>query len=200
MSTFTYECDSDVFPSEFHTERLKFKKISYEVMDVRTLYEYYSPKNNTEYEFAPFMPHTSVMDTKNWVDKSIKKFENSESAGYFIFDKEDNFIGTTSFDPKWDKNIAESGIFLFRDYWGNGYSTERGEIMLELAFEEMNFEWWISRCHPDNVGSARAIEKYVVSNGGKRVGVLPNQSVGFTTNNNQDDVLYFKISQKDYKS
>lgn len=199
MNIFTYDDDSDVFPSEFQSKRLKFKRISYDVMDVRTLYEHYSSDNNTEYDFAPFMPHNSIIETKNWIDKSIKKFKDGNSAGYFIFDSKNNFIGTTSFDPDWNKNIAESGIFLFKDYWGNGYSTERGEIMLKLAFEEMNFEWWISRCHPDNIGSARAIEKYVVSNGGEKVGILPNQS-NFIGDNNLHDVLYFKLSQKEYKS
>jgi hypothetical protein len=40
--------------------------------------------------------------------------------------------------------------------------------MIELAFNEMNFDHWISKCEPDNEPPIGAIENYVVSNDGQK--------------------------------
>ena len=205
MARFEYESPSDVFPSTIRTGRLLFKRVSYDILDVRKMYELYSAADVTETQFVTFTPHSSIHETREWMDASIEKFDTGKSAGYFLFETDKNgnpedFIGTAGFTPSWEKSIAESGIFLFEEYWGNEYSSERGEAMLSLAFEELDFEWWISKCHPDNTGSERAIEKYVVGNGGERVGVLPNFGLGITDSESADDLLYFKLSQESYLS
>lgn len=205
MAQFEYESPSDVFPATIKTNRLIFKRISYDVLNIREIYNRYSSVTTDETKFVKFSPHSCIKESYEWMNSSIDKFDSGESAGYFLFTIDtngdcENFIGTASFDPTWERNIAESGIFLFKKYWGNEYSKERGEAMLTLAFEELDFDWWISKCHADNTASARAIEKYVVKNGGKRVGVLPNSGVGMSETDSLDHLLYFKLSQQSYLS
>jgi len=195
----TYNSNSDIFPSIIESERIVFKKFEYGVIDIKELYKKFSNVSIKDTKYVTFTPYESRIEVKNYLDHCINQFENGESVSYFMFLKDtDEFIGTTGFEPSWDKSIAESGIFLFRDYWGNGYSTERGKIMLELAFKEYNFDYWISKCHPDNKGSVKAIEKYVVDNGGQRVGILPNWGQGITSVDEYDDLLFYKLSKENY--
>lgn len=209
MVTFEYGGPDDVFPEVIVTDRLKLERLSYEVLDVRELYEMYSELEDYETEFVRFDSYESRIEAKEYLDSSMEKFDSGESAGYAMFLQEDVelegvesegevFVGTTGFSPKWDQSIAESGVFLLEEYWGFGFSTERGVAMLELAFVEFDFEYWISRCHPDNDGSISAIEKYVVESGGRRVGQLPNQ-VEYASGE-YDDTLLFVLSCEDYFS
>lgn len=192
-----YNNKKDIFPSKIETNRLIFEKISYKY-NVKKLYDKYKDIDKSDTQYVTFEPYDNRIESKKYIENSIKKFENGESASYFILLKKENnkWIGTTGFEPTWDKSIAESGIFIFRDHWGNGYSTERGNAMVKLAFEEYDFKYWISKCHPENKGSIKAIEKYVVDNGGERVGVLPNWFK--LCGNSYDDILYFKLSREDY--
>lgn len=128
-------------------------------------------------------------------------FENGESAGYFIFPKEadeytvDNLIGVTGIEPDWEKNKAESGIFLFKEHWGNGYSTERGKMMVHLAFTELDLKFFLSRCDPKNTQSKKAIEKYLFPYGGEQVGTLPTSH-----SLDSDQVLIYKLTRDAYNN
>lgn len=199
MPSFVYEKQEDIFPSQIVTDRLLFRKIEYGVLDTDEIYNKYSELSDEETQFVTFNPYENRKQVKDFIDDSIKKFNEGESASYFLFNTMNyDFIGTASFDPSWEKSIAESGVFLFKDYWGNGYSTERGKAMVEMAFEEYDFKHWISKCHPENKGSIGAIQKYVVQQGGEKVGVLPNWLTGLSSNLKYDDIMYFKLSRKDY--
>lgn len=198
MAKFEYKKDKDIFPKSIETERIDFKKMRYGLIEIDEFYRKYSNVTENETQYVTFEPYNNRMEVKEYIDYSIKSFEDGESAVYCMFKKNsDNFIGTASFDPSWDKSIAESGVFIFEEYWGNEYSSERGEAMLELAFKEFDFDYWISKCHPKNQGSIRAIEKYVVKNGGSKVGILPNWLEGMKPLD-YDDILYFKLSKNDY--
>lgn len=199
MVNFVFESNESVFPTLIETERLEMRPVNHKNLSVMEMYEIY--KDIPEYvtRYVTFESYDNPMEAKQFIEDSVSRFENSKNAGYVMYEKDSgDFIGTTSFDPNWEQSIAESGIFMFEDYWGNGYSTERGEAMVELAFEFYDFNYWISKCHPDNDGSIGAIENYVVENGGERVGVLPNQ--GRLSGDEYKDILYFKLSRQQYLS
>lgn len=202
----SYAHPADVFPTTIRTERLRLERLTYDVIGVKELYELYSSLTD-ETQFVRFTPYTSRIEAKEFLESSIDDFDAGDSAGYAMFIREDvdidgvtcdseTFIGTAGFSPDWEAEIAESGIFLLEEYWGHGFSTERGLAMVELAFEEYDFEYWISRCHPDNTGSKGAIEKYVVDSGGRLVGCLPNQ-VQYAPGE-YDDTLVFVLSKDEY--
>jgi RimJ/RimL family protein N-acetyltransferase len=197
MADFVFSSEY-IFPVEIRTSRLKFSRITYDTASIEQMYELHSEVPSHTTRFVTWSPHENRKQTKEYIDNSIDKFESGESAGYIITrkdDEQDAILGTTGFSPSWEQSIAESGIFLFEDYWGNGYGTERGEAMLELAFEEFDFDYWMSKCDPDNEASIGAIKNYVVDNGGREVGVLPNQ---VKLDDEYNDILYFIISRESY--
>jgi RimJ/RimL family protein N-acetyltransferase/GNAT superfamily N-acetyltransferase len=54
---------------------------------------------------------------------------------------------------------AELGYTLGRDHWGMGYATEAVEGMVAYLFEEMGVARVSAMLHPDNVASARVLER-----------------------------------------
>lgn len=200
MVEFTYDSSEDIIPSKIITERMVLEAINYDNCNPRDIYDLYSSVSEEESQYVTFNSYDSRIEAKEFIDHAVERFNEGSGANYMINipskQYEKPFIGTASFDPDWEKSIAESGVFLFKQFWENGYSTERGEAMIELAFNEMDFDYWISKCDPRNKGSIGAIENYVVDNGGERVGVLPNWVV---LNDEYTDILYFKLAREDYE-
>lgn len=73
---------------------------------------------------------------------------------------EDHVIGGTGFriDQPAHRG-AELGYVLHHDYWGRGIATEAAAAVMRFGFESANLHRIIARCHPDNIGSARVMEK-----------------------------------------
>jgi RimJ/RimL family protein N-acetyltransferase len=46
-----------------------------------------------------------------------------------------------------------------RPYWGRGYATEAGRAVLAYGFRELDLHRIYATCRPDNLGSARVLEK-----------------------------------------
>ena len=46
-----------------------------------------------------------------------------------------------------------------RRYWGQGYMTEAARRLLEFGFEAAGLRRIFAECHPDNIASARVMEK-----------------------------------------
>ena len=51
-----------------------------------------------------------------------------------------------------------------RSYWGRGYATEAAAALLRYGFEQAGLRRIFAECHPDNLASARVLEK---------IGLLP---------------------------
>ena len=58
-----------------------------------------------------------------------------------------------------DASEAEVGYSLHPDHWGRGYATEAARAMIGLGFGEWRLHRVIARCDPENIGSARVMEK-----------------------------------------
>jgi RimJ/RimL family protein N-acetyltransferase len=54
---------------------------------------------------------------------------------------------------------AEVGYTFHPDYYGRGYATEASRRLLALAFEEAGVHRVYARCHADNHGSRRVMER-----------------------------------------
>jgi RimJ/RimL family protein N-acetyltransferase len=58
----------------------------------------------------------------------------------------------------WQHRRADLGYVLRRDRWGRGYTTEAVGLLIRLGFE-LGAHRIEATCHPDNVASARVMEK-----------------------------------------
>jgi ribosomal-protein-alanine N-acetyltransferase len=63
---------------------------------------------------------------------------------------------------------ADIGYVLGRAAWGKGYASEAAAAMLRFGFGELGLHKISATCDPDNLGSARVLEKI----GMRREGVL----------------------------
>ncbi|WP_410511519.1 GNAT family protein [Paenibacillus sp. BR2-3] len=54
---------------------------------------------------------------------------------------------------------AEIGYCFSKNYWGNGFATEVANILLKFGFKQIGLHRIYATCRPQNVGSARVMEK-----------------------------------------
>lgn len=54
---------------------------------------------------------------------------------------------------------GEVGYFLNKEFWDKGYTTEAVQTLLKFGFERLGLHRIFGTCHPDNIGSARVMEK-----------------------------------------
>ncbi|MDX1688201.1 MAG: GNAT family N-acetyltransferase [Candidatus Promineifilaceae bacterium] len=55
--------------------------------------------------------------------------------------------------------VYELSFALLRDYWGKGIMTEAARVLLSFAFERLEAKRVVADCLPQNVASARVLEK-----------------------------------------
>jgi RimJ/RimL family protein N-acetyltransferase len=58
-----------------------------------------------------------------------------------------------------DHRRAEMGYVFARQTWGQGYATEAAGALLDYAFDKLGLHRVAATCDPDNVGSARVLQK-----------------------------------------
>ena len=194
MIEYSFE-KSGIFPNHIQSERINYIPIHEYGVSVRECYNKFSELDPQTTKYVSFDSHESVTESKEYMDRVEEEYKSGEQASYLMeLRQTGDWIGTGTLDITWDRKIAESGIYLFEEYWGNGYGTERGETMVEVAFGEYDIEKWVSRCAVDNVASKKSIEKYVVQNGGEKYGRIPNMKVGETVY----DLFVYVIDESEY--
>lgn len=139
------------------TERTILRKVT--LQDAEDLYAYASDEEVSKY--TTWHPHRSIEDTRQFICQIMQKYENKEIAPWGIEDKHTGtFIGTCGFGH-WNTRHARAEIayILSRTYWNQGYMTEIVKRMIQFGFEKMGLVRIEARCHPENIASARVMEK-----------------------------------------
>lgn len=171
-----------LFPERIETERLVLEAIARSDIPARKIYQVYSSDAYRDaMEYIPSTPHWSMDETSTFVQGSTESFENNEGAGYYIFEKDaetfdaSSVIGGAGFGVDWEIKKAELFIWLLPSAQRNGYSVERGEAFLELLFDELELRTVRVKVLSNNKASQKAVEEYIVGNGGEFEGVLRNK-------------------------
>ncbi len=168
-------------PVAIETQRLQLDAIRPEIINPKEMYDFITTSEDLEetIQYVPFSRYDTTKDAERFVKQSGEEWKNGEKVAYMITVKGDTeYAGTTSFNPRWNKRDATFGIWLRKPYWGNEYSAERGEVFLELAFEELGLEFIEVCAAVGNQKSQKAIEKYINKNGGQHEGQLRHYVVG----------------------
>lgn len=193
-----------MFPETLESDRLKFHRLSQETVDILELHDVFTqpPHVDEVFEYLDTKPPQTPKETFEKVRRSEEKFESGESAQYVIRPKsdEDNageIAGVTGIYPQWDRKFATLGIILDKPYWGRGYSGERAETFLRLAFNRLDLDLVAVKFIDGNERSKRAVEKYVDRFNGRYEGLLRNWS-------GVDEEVYdchrYSISRAEYES
>jgi len=109
-------------------------------------------------------------DTRAFVEAMIKTQEQNPRAVYeFAVTLKTNgmLIGGSGLAiPQYGQ--AALGYCLNKQYWGRGFATEAASALCGLGFRGLDLHRIFAACRPDNVASARVMEKI----GMKREGML----------------------------
>ena len=191
-----------MFPEYIETERLTFERISHDSVDVFDLHELYSDGDDTEelFEYWDSSPHETVKETSDFIDEAERLWDDVEGAKYVIRPKDGEdgtgvIAGTTRLYPNWKKRSANLGILLAKRFWGRGYSGERADALLSVAFDRLELELVVAVHLDGNEKSRRAITKYIERHGGQYEGLLRNW---LPLSDTVADAHRYSISREEY--
>jgi len=172
---------TDPFPRVFETERLRFERVHPETLPARELYPSVSTESGIAdaTRFMTWDPHQHPKETMEYVEHVGDANAAAESGNYALYPKSSaegagEFAGNAGISPDWDQRTAEFGIWLRKPFWGRGYSGERADAFVTLAFDRLDLDAVVVTVVDENDRSVRAIEKYVDRWGGSHDGHFRN--------------------------
>lgn len=139
------------------TDRLILRRVA--LNDVDDMYHYGSDEEVAKY--TSWYIHKNKEDTLVFIRYLLEKYNNQAIAPWGIEEKASGkFIGTIGF-VSWDmKNSrAEIGYALSRNFWNRGLMSEAASKIIWFGFQEMGLVRIEARCHLENTGSSRVMEK-----------------------------------------
>lgn len=110
-------------------------------------------------------------DLKEYVQEAINDLYQKKAIPFIIFDKRKNaYAGCTRFGLiNWKNKVLHIGwTWIGREFQGTGLNIQMKYLMLQYAFEVLNFDKVEFRVDERNIRSRKAIEKL----GAKLEGVL----------------------------
>ncbi|MGE7602720.1 GNAT family N-acetyltransferase [Peribacillus sp. NPDC097675] len=134
------------------SERIVLRPVSLD--DAEDMYEYTSDEETTRYLYDP---HKDLNRTKNFI---ANYFLEEPLGKYAIVLKESNkMIGAIEFRIHESNKCGELGYTLNRNFWGKGYMTEAGRLILELAFNVLDLERVFAECDVINAASGKVLDR-----------------------------------------
>jgi ribosomal-protein-alanine N-acetyltransferase len=197
---------SELFPERIETDRLELAAMTTESVDVLDFYRICSGEAAEAIEEVTenltWEPHDHPKETIEFLELVEDKRESDDGTEYLIRPKtgEDGageIAGAAGLTLDWDREFGELGIWLRRRFWGRGYSGERADALLELAFERLDLPLVAVSHLPGNERSRRAVEAYVESHGGRYEGHLRNAMT--TQDGAVVDECRYTISREEYR-
>lgn len=138
--------------SQMESERIILRPVSLD--DAEDMYEYTSDEETTHFIYEP---HKDLEQTKSVIANYFVK----EPIGKYAMElKESNkMIGAIEFRVhEWNKS-GELGFTLNRHFWGNGYMTEAGKLLLGLAFDVLGLERVYAAHEVKNSASGKVLNR-----------------------------------------
>jgi len=134
------------------SERILLRPFSLE--DAEDLFEFTSDEETTRFIYEPYQD----------LDRAKRVLANyylKEPIGkYAIVLKESNkMIGVVEFRVHEETKGGDLGYTLSRYFWGKGYMTEAGELILDLAFNVLGLERVFAGTDVRNTASARLMSR-----------------------------------------
>ena len=128
--------------------------------DLKSIHEYASKPEVTMY--LPFGPNNE-MDTQLFLKKVIDYQIQNPRCDYefaVILKQNDSLIGGCGIHVTNIKNKEGSiGYCYDKKFWRNGYASEAADAIINFGFQKLNLHRIFATCCPDNIGSAKVMEK-----------------------------------------
>lgn len=197
--------DADLIPSELETPRLRIRKLTSDVVDPDVIYEYLGNSESIQQEtkYLLWDPLESVAEAEGFLENCDDAWDAGHRATYYMQRKDgpsslrENFLGMCSLTLDREPNTAQPGVYLRKQYWGEGYAMERVTALLELAFETLSFGYVEAVCLDGNDRARSHVEQYVEKYGGDYAGVKEDYIADGTGENR--DCHSYQISAEQYR-
>lgn len=169
---------ADCYPRAVETDRLRFEPLH--ETDPWEYYRFRRDQPTEVYAYLPFeAPETprEAADAlaearEDWADRSRAMYAVRPAGG----EGAGELAGEAMLATQWDNRVAWLGLILGKRFWGRGYSGERADAMLEVAFDRLDLEYVAVVHEVGNENSRRAVERYVERHGGRREATLRHWS------------------------
>ncbi|MBI4213440.1 MAG: GNAT family N-acetyltransferase [Chloroflexi bacterium] len=146
---------SSLLPEVITTARLVLRPSRPE--DAPDIYEKYA-RDAEVTRYLLWRPHQSVVETQAFLVSQIaRRGSTLDQAWVLTRPGEDIAFGMVGFEV-FDQ-ATELGYVLSRAEWGKGYMTEVVSAISGLALANQVIQRVWAICHPENVASARVLEK-----------------------------------------
>jgi len=126
--------------------------------DDEVIYAYGSDPEVTKYVI--FETHRSIEDSRSFLRTALEGYSNGSPSSLAIELKNGPLIGTIGyFNWSNDHKRIEIGYALSRSHWNMGYVTEAARGLIGFMFAHSDLIRIQASCVPENLGSARVMEK-----------------------------------------
>lgn len=127
------------------------------IQDAEDLYKLESDSRVIEY--IPGSRLLSLNECRREIKKFINNYKTSNLGRWPVFLKStDEFIGVTGFRYLPSIKKTEIGTKLIPSFWGNGYSTELGNAIINYGLTKLKLKEIIAMADPDNIKSIGSLE------------------------------------------
>ncbi|HEX8228630.1 MAG TPA: GNAT family N-acetyltransferase [Chloroflexia bacterium] len=143
------------------TERLKLRRLKME--DANDLFEYASDPEVARY--VMFEPYRSLDDSRAYRHRVLSRPPGSGSITLGMEHRETGkLLGriVIFLDSEHDAR-GELAYTLNRSYWGHGYTVEAAKAVIDHGFRHLRLHRIQASCFPENVASARVLDKIGMS-------------------------------------
>ncbi|MFB6117828.1 GNAT family N-acetyltransferase [Halosegnis sp.] len=194
-----------MFPETLLTDRLRFERLAREYVPLPEYYTLVSADKNLtadeEFRYIPREPVKTLGGAAERLDEFERQWADRERAEYALRTREGEdtcaLAGTAGLIFEWDRELANLAIRLRKRFWGRGYSGERADALLRLAFEHLGLDCVAVPVHAGNERSRRAVKRYVERWGGRHEGLLRNDG---TRGDRPVDRHRFTITREEYEA
>lgn len=149
------------------TERLVLR--DYVAMDWATVHRY--ARSEIFYRFLPIDPPTPE-GTKSYVHRALEQQRQQPRTAYTlvaVLRKSGSAIGDARLSISDAANRAgDLGYGFDPMYWSQGFTTEAVGRLIALGFQHFQLHRIFATCDPENIGSARVLEKLGMRRAGRR--------------------------------
>lgn len=101
-------------------------------------------------------------EAKETLRKWIAKNQATPRTGYVMaitLPDEQRHLGRCALYEDKTKGVAFLGYHISRGYWGKGYMTEAARTLMDFGFTQLGLHRLYAECDPENIGSARVMQK-----------------------------------------
>lgn len=138
----------------FQTTRLHIKPIT---LDEQQRIHYQASSNTNSYQ--PLGGHYLIHDTQDYITTMLHQQDKLYIWGIYLR-QTDTLIGSIHLS---DINVihrnAQISFLLAEDYWGQGFTTEAADCVVDFAFEHLNLHKLLAKCFIEHYPTHRVLQK-----------------------------------------